>query len=371
LLRRERLDAQRAVVCDVVERVCHGRPVDVIGAGCSAIAGGGVRVRDVRAGQANRIRRALLLDVHVIRVEQEPERRRVDGFHDLEALLGRVDQARLVPVEGLERELQSALARMVRDRAQRDRQALERLSPLVAVEEPRAADGGVHRPADDRAADSPRDVDAGSEELLRRANPLVVHEQVTARRHGGAETRAEPMLGNQLGRPSRVRIADVLDRELDRVEPERADLRHQRGQPLVGERREPDPRVRSDRVHVTTLPGHPGGWTRRAACFATPMGPGWIRTRDLGICAPVLTGVKVVPPAGRSTACAGVSLQVRGSTVSPSGGLLGAPVEEREEAPGPATASVDRPRGLTHSEPPGPSPASHRASLSFEMEAEG
>jgi hypothetical protein len=85
--------------------------------------------------------------------------------------------------------------------------------------------------------------------VLGRGDLFGVSEQVPARRHDRAEARAEPMLGEKLGCPARVPVAGILDLELDHVEAEVADPRCKASESLVGERRDPNPRVCAERIH--------------------------------------------------------------------------------------------------------------------------
>ena len=68
----------------------------------AAVVAAGVEVGQPVAGEPDRGRRVLLLDVHVEGVEQDPDAGRVDAVDDLQRLLDGVEEARLEAVERLD-----------------------------------------------------------------------------------------------------------------------------------------------------------------------------------------------------------------------------------------------------------------------------
>jgi len=84
--RRERFDHDHAVVPDVPQCVANARPVGVVGPDDAAVAATGVEMPQVRSRAMNRIRQALLLDVHVEGVEVDAHVRAAHLFDQLNGL---------------------------------------------------------------------------------------------------------------------------------------------------------------------------------------------------------------------------------------------------------------------------------------------
>jgi len=68
------------------------------------------------ADQADGRGLVLLLDIHMKRIQQHPDRRRIDAVDDLHRLRGGVEEACLEPIERFDRETNVTLTRVVGQR---------------------------------------------------------------------------------------------------------------------------------------------------------------------------------------------------------------------------------------------------------------
>src|SRR5439155_9167428 len=125
----EALETRVARVADPGEGSEELLPVDEPGARDAAVVLAEVEVAEAVAGEDDGIGPALLLDVHVVRVEVDPEVRRVDQLHEPDGLLARVDEWALVAVDGLDPDRDAVLRGVLR----RPGEALGRPRPVLLV----------------------------------------------------------------------------------------------------------------------------------------------------------------------------------------------------------------------------------------------
>ena len=102
------LQAQDAVEAGVAERGEHGGERDVARARLMAVGVAHVDLAEPRHRLAQRRAGIVLLDVHVVRVGQQPDRRAAHGRAQRGALGERVDHVVLVAVERLEQHADAA-----------------------------------------------------------------------------------------------------------------------------------------------------------------------------------------------------------------------------------------------------------------------
>ncbi len=143
-------------------------PLDVAGAGRAAVVLAGVEVAAARSpASADRVADALLLDVHVERVEEQRRRCRAPmRSQSSSALLGRVDEVGLEPVERLDRQADAPLGRRTpRPSCRLSTANVRCCSRSSSAQQPRLAGRRVHRPDDVWRADRRGKVDARVEVL--------------------------------------------------------------------------------------------------------------------------------------------------------------------------------------------------------------
>ncbi len=269
VVRGEALDVQRPVVADLVEGGQQRVPVGLVAARGAAVAAADLHVHEVRAGRAYGVGGRALLDVEVVGVQREPERLPQHAVERLEGLVDGVDQRGLVAVERLDADRDAAFARVVDDGCEVLR-ASRRTPPRArsARHPPDPAGGGVERPAHRSGADGRGQVDARPQVVLGRG-----HRGGIASRPGRAPGAIAPTTYGV--RPVSARAAPTVSALRSPTfssgistasKPRSATVRSRVGHVVVGEGRDPHPRVDTDGSHgllIGTVHFRPSGRSER------------------------------------------------------------------------------------------------------------
>ena len=248
----ERLDHDRPVELDRLQRVGDLVPRHVARPGRAAVVLAGVEVGQPAAGGADRVADRLLLEVHVERVEQDAEARAVDPVDDLDRLVGDVHEARLEPVQRLEAQPYARVGGVRRER----RRAPRRGAPGRARARRRSAarrgrrSRRAGRTASASRAPRRRRWRRGCSARRCRAAPASGWIRSRSGGNTSVEEAARPSASSAARAPPPVVAVERLERQLEQVEPHRPRLGGQRGDVGVAERRRPDPGVDADQ-HVS------------------------------------------------------------------------------------------------------------------------
>ena len=195
----EALDVQRAGVADLVQGGEQRRPVGLVAAGGATVAAADLDVHEVLAGPPDGVGAGALLDVEVVGVEGEPERRRRAAGRALQRLVDGVDQRGLVAVERLDPDPDTARRGVRDDGCEVGPPLVVRRRTCVSVEPPGPRPSAHRRARTPTAPRSPppgRRRHAGSPACLRRSRrrwrPGRVREPSRRRRTASGRSRRAP-----------------------------------------------------------------------------------------------------------------------------------------------------------------------------------